>query len=79
MSLFIQWISVFIGGFVIGFVREWRLTLLLVGFSPILAISAAVFSKVSPMSRDTCTFLVTLHKSGSEVSYAALSMVTNST
>jgi len=49
MSLFIQWISVFIGGFVIGFVREWRLTLLLVGFSPFLAISAAVFSKVSPM------------------------------
>ena len=46
LALFIQWITVFFGGFIIGFVRDWRLTLLLVAFTPFLAISGAVFAKV---------------------------------
>ena len=46
LALFIQWIAVFFGGFIIGFLREWRLTLLLVGFTPFLAISGAMFAKV---------------------------------
>ena len=46
LALFVQWIAVFFGGFIIGFVRDWRLTLLLVAFTPFLAISGAVFAKV---------------------------------
>ena len=46
LALFVQWITAFFGGFIVGFWREWRLTLLLMGFTPFLAISGAVFAKV---------------------------------
>lgn len=46
LALFIQWIGVFVGGFVVAFVSEWRLTLLLLAFTPFLAFSGAVFAKV---------------------------------
>ena len=34
-------------GFAIGFAREWRLTLFLLAFTPLLAISGAFFGKLS--------------------------------
>lgn len=46
IALLIQWISTFFGGFVVGFVREWRLTLLLLAFTPFLALGGAVMAKV---------------------------------
>lgn len=46
LAIFIQWITTFIAGFVIGFVRDWRLTLLLLGFTPFMAIAGAVLGKV---------------------------------
>ena len=46
VALFIQWIAVFVGGFAVGFVRDWRLTLLLLGFTPFLAISGAIMVTV---------------------------------
>lgn len=46
LALFVQWIGVFLGGFVVAFVTEWRLTLLLVAFTPFLAFSGAVSAKV---------------------------------
>ena len=49
LAHFIQWITLFFGGFILGFVSEWRLTLLLVAFTPFLAISGAVFAKVGSM------------------------------
>lgn len=49
LAHFIQWTTLFVGGFVLGFVTEWRLTLLLVAFTPFLAISGAVFAKVGSM------------------------------
>ena len=55
LAHFIQWITIFIGGFILGFVSEWRLTLLLVGLTPFLAISGAVFAKVGPMA---CMFMI---------------------
>ena len=52
VALFVQWIATFFGGFIIGFVKEWRLTLLLVAFTPFLAICGAFFSVVSsPVGR----------------------------
>jgi ABC-type multidrug transport system fused ATPase/permease subunit len=45
-ALFIQWISTFFGGFIIGFVRDWRLTLLLTGFTPFLVVCGSIFSVI---------------------------------
>jgi len=47
LAIFIQWITTFIAGFVIGFVRDWRLTLLLLGFTPFMAIAGAVLGKLT--------------------------------
>ena len=46
LSIFIQWVTTFVAGFVIAFVREWRFTLLLLAFVPFLVIAGAVMSKV---------------------------------
>ena len=48
IALLIQWLSTFFGGFIVGFVREWRLTLLLLALSPFLALGGAVMAKVRP-------------------------------
>ena len=45
-ALFVQWIATFFGGFIIGFIKDWRLTLLLVGFTPFLVFSGALFALV---------------------------------
>jgi len=47
VALLLQWLATFVGGFVIGFVRDWRLTLLLMVFAPFLALGGFVMSKVS--------------------------------
>jgi ABC-type multidrug transport system fused ATPase/permease subunit len=46
VALFIQWIATFFGGFVIGFVKDWRLTLVLLGFTPFLVICGSIFSVI---------------------------------
>ena len=46
VGLFIQWVSTFFGGFIIGFIKDWRLTLLLLIFAPLLAISGGFMIKV---------------------------------
>uniref|UniRef100_UPI00358F3F7A ATP-dependent translocase ABCB1-like isoform X3 n=1 Tax=Myxine glutinosa TaxID=7769 RepID=UPI00358F3F7A len=46
VALLIQYVSSFVSGFVIGFVRGWKLTLVIVAISPLLAISAALWSKI---------------------------------
>ena len=46
-AILVQWVATFFGGFIIGFVRDWRLTLFLFGITPILAFVGAIFSKVS--------------------------------
>ena len=47
LAIFIQWMTTFVVGFIIGFIREWRLTLLLIGISPFIATAVAVSSIVS--------------------------------
>lgn len=53
IALLIQWIATFFGGFIVGFVREWRLTLLLLAFTPFLALGGAIMAKVSNISSET--------------------------
>ena len=47
IALLIQWVSTFFGGFIVGFVIDWRLTLLLLAFTPFLALGGAIMAKVS--------------------------------
>ena len=46
LSISIQWLTTFLAGFVIGFVREWRLTLLLLVITPLVAITVIISSSV---------------------------------
>lgn len=46
LSIFFQWITTFFAGLVIGFVVDFRLTLVILGITPFLAIAAFVMAKV---------------------------------
>ena len=46
MGLLIQWLATFVGGFVVAFITEWRLTLLLLVFAPLMVIAGFFMSKV---------------------------------
>ena len=56
-----MWTTVFVGGLVVGFISEWRLSLFILGLSPILAVVGLVESKVRSWLiyyyiRDTCKY-----------------------
>ncbi|XP_073702575.1 ATP-dependent translocase ABCB1 [Garra rufa] len=46
ICVFVQFFCTFIAGFVIGFIYGWKLTLVILAVSPLLAGSAAVWSKI---------------------------------
>ena len=46
LSIFFQLTSTFFAAFIIGFAIEWRLTLLMLGCTPFLAVAAFIFTKV---------------------------------
>ena len=46
MSLFIQRMTTALSGFVIGFYRGWKLTLVIISVSPLIGIGAAVIGLV---------------------------------
>lgn len=46
-ALLFQWLSTFFTGFIVGFVRDWRLTLLLIALTPFLAIGGMLITWVS--------------------------------
>lgn len=46
MGTFIQWMSGFFAGFAIGFAYGWKLTLVILAISPVLAGVAVLMSKV---------------------------------
>lgn len=46
VGMLIQAFTTFIASFVIGFIKGWKLTLVILAVSPVLAISAGFFSKV---------------------------------
>ena len=46
LAILIQNMSTFFGGFLVAFVVEWRLTLFLIVFIPLLAFAGILLSKV---------------------------------
>uniref|UniRef100_A0ABM5GNJ0 ATP-dependent translocase ABCB1 isoform X1 n=1 Tax=Pogona vitticeps TaxID=103695 RepID=A0ABM5GNJ0_9SAUR len=46
MAMLIQGIATFIAGFVVGFIKGWKLTLVILAISPVLGLSAAAWAKV---------------------------------
>ncbi|KAJ7408592.1 Multidrug resistance protein 1A [Willisornis vidua] len=46
VGLLIQQLTAFIAGFVVGLVRGWKLTLVILAVSPVLGLSAAIWAKV---------------------------------
>ncbi|XP_041039515.1 ATP-binding cassette, sub-family B (MDR/TAP), member 4 isoform X1 [Carcharodon carcharias] len=46
IGLLIQSLASFVGGFVVGFVNGWKLALVILAVSPVLGISAALWSKL---------------------------------
>ncbi|XP_075072541.1 ATP-dependent translocase ABCB1-like [Mixophyes fleayi] len=46
ICIFIQFLSTFISGIVIGFVNGWKLTLVILSVSPLVGVSAAIWSKL---------------------------------
>uniref|UniRef100_A0A8C0SFK2 P-type phospholipid transporter n=1 Tax=Canis lupus familiaris TaxID=9615 RepID=A0A8C0SFK2_CANLF len=46
VGMFFQAVATFFAGFIVGFVRGWKLTLVIMAISPILGLSAAVWAKI---------------------------------
>ncbi|XP_022371091.1 phosphatidylcholine translocator ABCB4 isoform X3 [Enhydra lutris kenyoni] len=46
VGMFFQAVATFFAGFIVGFVRGWKLTLVIMSISPILGLSAAVWAKI---------------------------------
>ncbi|KAM8924455.1 LOW QUALITY PROTEIN: ATP-dependent translocase ABCB1-like [Pelodytes ibericus] len=46
ISIFVQFLSTFLAGIIIGFVNGWKLTLVILSVSPLLGISATIWSKL---------------------------------
>ncbi|NXX42987.1 MDR1 protein, partial [Tricholaema leucomelas] len=46
IGLFFQSLTTFIAGFVVGLIRGWKLTLVILAVSPVLGLSAAIWAKV---------------------------------
>ncbi|KAJ7322287.1 hypothetical protein JRQ81_018574 [Phrynocephalus forsythii] len=46
MAMLIEGVATFIAGFVVGFIKGWKLTLVILAISPVLGISAAAWAKV---------------------------------
>jgi len=44
-SVFVQRLATFIGGFVVGFINGWQLTLVILAISPLLGVGAALMGK----------------------------------
>ncbi|XP_076716779.1 phosphatidylcholine translocator ABCB4 isoform X3 [Callospermophilus lateralis] len=46
VGMFFQAIATFFAGFIVGFIRGWKLTLVIMAISPLLGLSAAVWAKI---------------------------------
>ena len=44
--MFFQAMATFFTGFIVGFTRGWKLTLVILAISPVLGLSAAIWAKV---------------------------------
>jgi len=46
LGLLFQALTTFVAGFVVGLIRGWKLTLVILAVSPVLGLSAALWAKV---------------------------------
>ncbi|KAF5927848.1 hypothetical protein HPG69_000754 [Diceros bicornis minor] len=46
VGMFFQAVATFFAGFIVGFIRGWKLTLVIMAISPLLGLSAAVWAKI---------------------------------
>ncbi|XP_068829098.1 phosphatidylcholine translocator ABCB4 isoform X3 [Capricornis sumatraensis] len=46
VGMFFQAIATFFAGFIVGFIRGWKLTLVIMAISPVLGLSTAVWAKI---------------------------------
>ncbi|KAG8508441.1 Phosphatidylcholine translocator ABCB4, partial [Galemys pyrenaicus] len=46
VGMFFQAVATFFAGFIVGFIRGWKLTLVIMAISPILGLSAAIWAKI---------------------------------
>ncbi|XP_018431832.1 PREDICTED: ATP-binding cassette sub-family B member 5 isoform X1 [Nanorana parkeri] len=46
MCIFVQFLSTFLSGIIIGFLHGWKLTLVILSVSPLLGVSAAIWTKL---------------------------------
>uniref|UniRef100_A0A8C9E5Z1 Phosphatidylcholine translocator ABCB4 n=1 Tax=Phocoena sinus TaxID=42100 RepID=A0A8C9E5Z1_PHOSS len=56
VGMFFQAIATFFAGFVVGFLRGWKLTLVIMAISPILGLSTAVWAKVSFSDKELAAY-----------------------
>ncbi|XP_029774691.1 phosphatidylcholine translocator ABCB4 [Suricata suricatta] len=54
VGMFFQAVATFFSGFIVGFIRGWKLTLVIMAISPILGLSAAVWAKVALVGNSGC-------------------------
>lgn len=65
ICIFVQFFSTFVTGIIIGFVHGWKLTLVILSVSPLLAASAAVWSTVSILGLTNKTSSFHIQRGGS--------------
>ena len=46
IGIFFQSMATFFTGFIVGFTKGWKLTLVILALSPVLGLSAAIWAKV---------------------------------
>jgi len=46
LALFFQYVSAFFAGFIIGFIYGWKLTLVILAVSPLLAVAGGLMARV---------------------------------
>ncbi|XP_007954825.2 ATP-dependent translocase ABCB1 [Orycteropus afer afer] len=63
IGIFFQSLSTFLTGFIVGFTRGWKLTLVILAISPVLGLSAAIWAKL--LSSFTDKELLAYAKAGS--------------
>lgn len=52
IAMLIQGVATFITAFIVGFIRGWKLTLVILAVSPVLGASAAIWAKVGSIFAD---------------------------
>jgi ABC-type bacteriocin/lantibiotic exporter with double-glycine peptidase domain len=60
MGAALQWVSTCVAGLIIAFVRSWKLTLVCLSFSPLIAISGGITMKVSINRPTVCSSCLSL-------------------